>query len=360
MSHLLPVVFLLIGCTVAAQPDSVDQSGRNLLVAVRSAPPYSMQDEAGNWHGMAIDLWREVAEANRWTYSYVNFQTEDEVTAALLGGGIDVITLASLTDTSAQRLGHSYPYHMTSLGVALPKASGLWSTIKGIFSLQFLYIVAGLCVLLLVVGVAVYLVEKSSNEDQFGGERSTWEGIGSGFWWAGVTMTTIGYGDKAPRTFFGRTIAMLWMLVALAVTSSLTAAIITATEARKAIQFPQDLSKLETGVAEDSPAAKYLRELGQSTTSFRTALEGLKAREENTIEAFVDDVTTLRYLTDEHRQLGANVQETSAKPIYYTFAVRPDSPLIESLDRALLRTVLTERWREIVKQYGGQRSSSPQ
>ncbi|WP_367182700.1 ion channel [uncultured Christiangramia sp.] len=34
------------------------------------------------------------------------------------------------------------------------------------------------------------------------------EDIGSGFWWAGVTMITIVYGDKAPVTFWGRAIAL--------------------------------------------------------------------------------------------------------------------------------------------------------
>jgi len=50
---------------------------------------------------------------------------------------------------------------------------------------------------------------------------STWDGI----WWAVVTVTTVGYGDKAPATVQGQIIAMVVMLLGIGFLSVLTATI---------------------------------------------------------------------------------------------------------------------------------------
>lgn len=44
-----------------------------------------------------------------------------------------------------------------------------------------------------------------------------------GFWWAWVTMTTVGYGDLVPTTLEGRIVGMLLILVGIAIFSLLTA-----------------------------------------------------------------------------------------------------------------------------------------
>ena len=62
-----------------------------------------------------------------------------------------------------------------------------------------------LAVLLLVFGfLGIYLSERTSN-----GDFAT---LGDSVWWAIVTMSTVGYGDKVPETVPGRIVASVTMI----------------------------------------------------------------------------------------------------------------------------------------------------
>ncbi|MFV8280183.1 potassium channel family protein [Christiangramia marina] len=103
-------------------------------------------------------------------------------------------------------------------------------------------------VLMLIVGTIIYFAKRRSNDENFGGKRTIIEGIGSGFWWASVTMITIDYGDKAPVTFWGRVIVLFWMLIATAVTAVLTASLISAimrSSSSKKTAIPTDLKDMK-------------------------------------------------------------------------------------------------------------------
>ncbi|KAJ7351045.1 hypothetical protein OS493_037108 [Desmophyllum pertusum] len=52
-----------------------------------------------------------------------------------------------------------------------------------------------------------------------------WSGIREGLWWAIVTMTTVGYGDKTPKSCLGRVYASLWMIIGMLLMSTITAQI---------------------------------------------------------------------------------------------------------------------------------------
>ncbi len=77
-----------------------------------------------------------------------------------------------------------------------------------------------LAVLFIVVvgGGFVFLAETHSNHKMFGK-------IFDAFWWAIVTVTTVGYGDKYPITTSGRILALLIMLMGVVTTSILSGTI---------------------------------------------------------------------------------------------------------------------------------------
>ncbi|KAL9963403.1 hypothetical protein ACROYT_G026913 [Oculina patagonica] len=84
-----------------------------------------------------------------------------------------------------------------------------------------------LCVLCLMAailsGILIWFFDHKANSGHF--PNSFWSGIREGLWWAIVTMTTVGYGDKTPKSFLGRAYASLWMIIGMLLMSTFTAQI---------------------------------------------------------------------------------------------------------------------------------------
>jgi len=79
-------------------------------------------------------------------------------------------------------------------------------------------------ILVTIIGAAMYLIE---------GEENGFTSIPISVYWAVVTMTTVGYGDIAPQTVVGRTLAALVMILGYSIiavpTGIVTAEIVQAT-----------------------------------------------------------------------------------------------------------------------------------
>jgi voltage-gated potassium channel len=73
-----------------------------------------------------------------------------------------------------------------------------------------LSVLLGFGIVLLLAASLVYLLERSSQPDDFGS-------IPAALWWAVVTMTTTGYGDVVPHTVLGRMLAGIVMISGIAV-----------------------------------------------------------------------------------------------------------------------------------------------
>lgn len=328
--------------TLAAQP------GRELLIGVHPQPPYIIKGENGTWDGISIRLWRAVAEDLNITYRYTEIAPE-EAPVVLQNKKIDLFLLGDVTAESDVLIDFSHFYHTAEMGVATVEFGGISTITKAFFNKRFWVITAMLSVLLLIVGSVIYLIERRHNEKQFGGDRTVLEGIGSGFWWAGVTMTTIGYGDKAPQTPLGRAVALLWMLVAMAVTAVLTASLVSVvmgSSGKGEVKVPADLRDMKVAAVEGSGAADYLQQERIPFRKFQDLQEALNAVKKEEMDAVLHSVPLLRYTINNSTNLTLQVQPVKIDPHYYAFGFNTNSPLREPVNHALLRIINTPLWQQ--------------
>lgn len=92
-----------------------------------------------------------------------------------------------------------------------------FNSVRYFFRLRsILYIISAVALMVVVFGVVMTFTERDA-------PRSNITSLGTGLWWAVVTVSTVGYGDTYPVTDTGRVIATGLMLFGVAMFSILTA-----------------------------------------------------------------------------------------------------------------------------------------
>jgi polar amino acid transport system substrate-binding protein len=360
IQRVLRAATVVFAAAVAASVGwSQDDSGARaeLIIGTKQAPPFAMKDEAGDWSGISIELWRGIAAELGLSYKFREFDLQG-LLGAVERGEVDA-AVAALTVTAEREktMDFSHPFYNTGLSIAvLPtKSSGLFSILGRILSPDFLKIVGALTMLLFAVGLVMWLLERKRNAAQFGGTPA--EGIWSGFWWSAVTMTTVGYGDKTPQTWAGRLVAIVWMFTALVIIAGLTGAIasaLTVSHFEAAVNGPEDLHRVSVGTIAGSTSEGYLRAHRIMYHNFPTVEEGLRAVAERRIDAFVYDAPLLQYLTRTQFAGEVKVLPRTFEKQNYAIAMPQGSSLREPLNRALLKRISQPEWQDTLYRYLGE------
>jgi ABC-type amino acid transport substrate-binding protein len=281
-----------------------------------------------------------------------------ETLALLERGEVDVAVAAlSVTAEREEVLDFSHPYYVTGLAAAFGgQATHAWSeTLRAFFSMEFLTAVGSLALVLLGAGFCLWLFERKANAAQFG-HGDLKRGLGDGFWWSAVTMTTVGYGDKAPVTFGGRVVALVWMFVSLIIIASFTASIAASLTTNRLMSDglrDRTLSEMSVGVLVNSAAEDFARNRGARVGTFETIDAALGALEAGELDAVVHDAPILKYAA---RRLGAEV-EVGEKILVrddYAFAFPDASPVRNDVNYALLTILLEPVWQNIKARYLGE------
>ena len=122
---------------------------------------------------------------------------------------------------------------------------------KLVISPHFVNFFCSLFFAVLLVGHIIWVLERWTNQNVF--RPFYGEGVMDGLWWAMVTQTTVGYGDKAPVTGQGKIFAIFWMLFGLimfGVFSGQVADFIDGEVASNRIQNAASLAGFSVGVLE--------------------------------------------------------------------------------------------------------------
>lgn len=351
-------IFALLLLAAPAFAQSIDaDTTRVLRIGTKTAPPFAFKQADSSWTGLSVELWEDIARDLDLRYAWHEMELE-----ALLDGvrtdSLDA-AVAALTITAEREamLDFSHPFYVSGLGIAVraQQEAGWWAAIKRLLSLTFMKVVAALFGLLLLVGVIVWLFERNRNPDQFGGSPA--EGIASGFWWSAVTMTTVGYGDKAPVSLGGRLVALIWMFAALIMASSFTAAItsvLTVSQLASTVQGPDDLPGVQVGAVEAATSTVYLNREHVNYRTYATVEQGIQALRDGDIEALVHDAPILRYLIRNGQQGVLRVLPGTFETQYYGIALPKDSPLREDVNRLLLQKIEQPAWKDRLYRYLGE------
>ena len=347
------VLLALSGAASASPPEAAAKPKRVWRVGVFESPPYAMRAANGEWHGLIIDLWKELANELDLEYRFGE-ASEDTIMDDLAHGRLDLAASPFAVTIERERtMDFSHAFLIQEMGIAVRTGGEeeRWLAVARALSTPTAWrIYLGLVAAVVLSGAAVWLLERRRNPE-FSGSAA--QGLGSGVWWSGVTTVAVGYGDKVPITFLGRAVALLWMFLSLilitAFTAFVTAKLAVAELGR--VAGPESLRSAVVGTVEGAAVGEYLRRQRiphRVYASIPKAFEGLRAHE---IAAVVYGVSILDYYVQHDQKDDVEVLPTTFDHQILAFPLADGSPLRESLDGALRRFLQQQGWRDLQDRY---------
>ncbi|TRO66522.1 transporter substrate-binding domain-containing protein [Christiangramia sabulilitoris] len=346
---VLAILFFISG--FAHQSDSLP-GNKKLIIGITEAPPFVVKRHNG-YSGLSISSWKMVNEQLQAGYEFREYANLQDLLNAVENAEVDLsVNPITVTDKRMTRMDFTQPYFISHTSVAKRKESTFLKQIKKFFSWEFFSVVGLLLLVILIFGILVWFFERKKNKEEFGGNL---RGIMQGFWWSAVTMTTVGYGDKSPRTTGGRIIGLIWMFMAVIIISSFTAGIassITVRSINEEINNIQDLERFEVTTVRSSSSQELLELYDIENELVASAAKGLESLLNGKTEVLVYDEPILRFeieMSDLSKEL--EVLEHSLKKDYYSYAFPKDSKLKKEIDPILVRILKTMEWTTITREY---------
>jgi len=245
----------------------------------------------------------------------------------------------SITAGRAAHVQFTQPYFQSSLSIMSRSEAPGWSQrIRPFFSTRFFIAIGVFLLILGVVGMLIWIAEREENPTQF--PREPERGIANGMWCAIVTMSTTGYGDRTPITFWGRMVTSVWIIVSLIGATTMIAGIastLTLSGMRTAdISTATDLARRNVAAVPGSPSEALALRYGAASVTIESPDDGYRLLKSGRVDAVVYDRPQLLYFLKEHPDRDVAISTAQYQRQGYGFALSLHAAALHEMNVALL------------------------
>ena len=352
---LLALVFSAqpFGSTVAAQ--TLEPPTERVRVVMTEFEPFVSNDD-GRADGFYAEIWDRVADDIGVGYDVVWVDTFGELLTTIESGDADV-AVAPLSPTAEREVRFDFTSAVISSGPQIGYHERLAverSLVGALFSGAVRQILFAALAGLVILAHLIWLVERNKDGEDGDFDPSYLRGIWDGLWWATVTVTTVGYGDKAPRSIGGRLIALLAMLLSLFLVGAFVSQVTDVLSERRAesvITSLDDLGDHNVGAIAGSSFAAYVESEGVTTTGYDSQAELFEAVDGGDVDVIVTNPFALTAVGVKHGVVptGSVLYEE-----FETFGLAQGSPWREPINQSLADLQASGEVEEIVSRWMGQ------
>lgn len=315
-----------------------------LNVGLAESPPFAFK-VGDHWEGLSVDLWNQVAARHNIKVVF-NPITGRELAGAFAAKKIDVGPINAITTRGVQTYTYTVPVISSNLSlVTLQQSHATWrATLRQFQKSGVVGVLLAILGLNFIVGLLLWLIERRSNAQQFGGNAG--QGLGSAIWCAITTMMTVGYGDKVPITWLGRLLCFIVMLTGVVIISIFTAtagSAMTVARLETEVNSAADLRNVTCVALNHSTGGDYIRANGLRGLFVKSLDEAFDKLMHGEAAVLIHDkIRVESILKTESR--GAIVLPLNLKEDYFAFSLPLNSTLKPNLDAAIEETLESDAW----------------
>lgn len=294
--------------------------------------------------GFAVDLWEALADVMQVDYSITSTVISDALQKVEAKEADIAIGCISITRAREEQLDFTYPVAEGGLQAVTHYQRGILPR----FSEQSKYL------LFFLFGLVVFFAHVMwwSERGQPAIHDAYFPGIVEAIWFSVVTMSTVGYGDIAPRKWLGRIGALLIILLGVSTFGFIVgqfAADAVKPQALNPVESLQDLHKYRIGTREHTATTEFLDSRGIDYSGFETLEEAIDEMLADRVDVVLHDTVAIQYQVHKHSALIQTGPTFNAH--HLGFALQERSELVENLNVALLKIQENGRYQTILNRW---------
>lgn len=332
-------------------------SSAPLKVGVYPCPPFVISSMEGEWSGLSVELWEQIAKEMSVEYTLETHRLDDLLNS-IKTEQIDVgVSCISITPERELFADFSHSFYETHLAIAVKK-QGYLQTLHAIFFNPALWLIIGAVVFVSgVIGAFFYLLEHGENEKLYSMKSRTGRLLESFI--MGLLFITRGpFNYFEFKSLTGRIATVFIGVFSMLFIASITAVLaskLTLSQGSSHIEGVNDLANVEVGAKVATTSSLMLTSFGIRHKSYVDMPRLLAALEDGEVEAIVADDVVLKYMIGNGR-ISGQFEDLEVLPYQlekqnYGFIITENNLYEEEINRALLKIRESRKWRKILVDY---------